>query len=119
MLQFKNILIKIASIPNGIADRVIRSDKMKTTYTASFDNGEVITRKSDNEYKFAWCVTYVFDESVKLNANASYIIENYKNGSFAFITGFSKTMQNAVKAANNSQSHYFLKRVGSQIVETK
>ena len=30
---------------------------MKTTYTATFSSGAVITRKSNNVYKFAWLNT--------------------------------------------------------------
>jgi len=89
---------------------------MKKTYMASFKNKTVI-RKTEATYNFAWCVEFIFDESVNLSIedkNRSYI-ENYKKESF-FATGFSKTLENAQKAVNSAQAHYFLKRFSSEII---
>ena len=56
----------------------------KTTYTATFADGTVISRKSDREYGFAWLVTTNDAESSASGFSASFELARKASDGFGF-----------------------------------
>ena len=59
----------------------------KISYTATFDDGSIITRKSDREYRAAWRLT---------------LPSNFNRDNYAGLQGFSSTLALAEKAARKN-----------------
>jgi hypothetical protein len=57
---------------------------MKTKFTATFSNGQTITRNSDHAYAFAWAIIRIADEGIE-NCGFSADRVNAAKGAQAYV----------------------------------